>query len=80
MIRRRGRNLAWSGRRFHWALRVLDYTTGPLGIGFRWFFWRPAPTDWSCNLDFLTPLFDLQAGFHRYTEVAPVFFDPRARL
>lgn len=53
------------GRRFHISFRFLDFTSGPLGLGFRLFFWRPEPDHWMANVDLLTPIFDLQVGIHR---------------
>lgn len=53
------------GRRFHISLRFLDFTSGPLGLGFRLFFWKSEPDFWIANVDILTPIFDLQFGLHR---------------
>ena len=59
------KNRRWSGRRFNVALRALEARSGPLGLGVRLFFWRPEPDLWVVNLEIMTPIFDLQVGFHR---------------
>lgn len=52
----------WIGRRFNVSVRVFET---PLGLGFRLFVWRIDPERWIVNVDILTPIFDLQFGFHR---------------
>ena len=55
----------WIWRWFHVSFRI----GRPFGLGLRVFFWWPetkdASSNWSASLDVLTPLFDLQIGFHR---------------
>ncbi len=58
------KNRKWftSGRRFHISLRQTLGKTGPSGIGFRLFFWRPH--GWLLNVDLLLGPWDLQIGIH----------------
>ena len=60
----------WVGRRFHASYRWWDKVSGPLGLGVRFFFWQPKPKDWSCNVDILLPVIDVQFGFHCKTREA----------